>query len=38
MLVTWNGGCGLADWLVLVMAIGFVMWILAMEARDAGSL
>lgn len=34
MMLNWNGGYGLADWLVLVMAIGFVVMVIVGEARD----
>jgi len=29
----WHGGYGLADWLVLVMAIGFVVMVIVGETR-----
>lgn len=31
----WNDGYGLGGWLVLAMGIGFVVWLVVMEVRDA---
>lgn len=31
----WNDGYGLPAWIVLAMGIGFVVWLVAMEVRDA---
>lgn len=34
-MLGWNDGYGLPAWMILGLGIGFVLWLVVMEVRDA---